>query len=85
LLSADFFVGTPGQALQDGEDADDGTLHLNRLLAQYPGDIRVQSVAAIGGALLGYHRGLGGEISSQGEELVFLKTQRLGNSLQDVG
>lgn len=59
-LSAAFFAGALGNALQDTEDSDDGTLHLNWLLSQYPGYIGVQSLTAIAGVPLSYHRRLGG-------------------------
>lgn len=73
------FVEVLSQTLQDSEDANDGALRFDRLLRQYPGNIRVQPVLAIGQALLRYSRTLGRKITSQCKKLIFLKTEGAGN------
>ena len=57
------FIYALGQALQDGVDADNGTLYLNRLLRQSAGDIMVQPVTTIERVSLSYPGTLRGKVS----------------------
>ena len=72
-----------GEAVKYGKYRKGGVLNLDRLFCQLPGDMGIQIGIVIVYACLGYSIGLRWQVAGKNEQLVFIKTQGLGNFPQD--
>ena len=72
------FAHAPGDAFQHREDTDDGVLHLDRLLGEDTGDIRIKTTAGVSRLRFGDALGLRREVAGHGEKFVFLEAHRPG-------